>query len=444
MSSPKYEVEEGAGSSSVENLVKPSKSSFLQSRYIVIIGIVAVVAVVVAVSIAVPVAVSRRQSDPLTRAKNLMREVPLVDGHNDLPWQLKSNFDNQLQRLDLNEDTSNKFGSYGHTDIPRLRQGLLGAQFWAAYMSCSAQYKDALSHTLQQIDVIKRFVAQYPDVFEFVTTAQGIMDAFNNGKIGSLIGMEGGNGMDSDLGVLRMLYDLGVRYMTITHSCNTPWADNWTVDRDRNPEFNGLSAWGETLIKEMNRLGMLIDLSHVSADTMRDSLEVTTAPVIYSHSSAYELCNHYRNVPDDVLKLVKDNGGVVMVNFYDKYVCCYPKNDTTCDLKVVADHIEYIRDVCGIDCVGIGSDYDGVTTLPEGLEDVTTYPALIAELIERSWSDEDIKKLLGLNLIRAFEEAEKVRDSMKDTMPYDDPIPRAAPGEADNKCRYYVYNQPSN
>ncbi|XP_077982393.1 dipeptidase 1-like [Glandiceps talaboti] len=409
-------------------------------RYAILVGIAVVVGLVVVVTaITVPVVVnSRRESDPLTKAKDLMSQVPLVDGHNDLPWQLKLNFDNELQDIDLRISTSNKFGDYGHTDIPRLRQGLLGAQFWAAYTSCKGQYKDAIRDTVEQIDVIKRFVKQYPDTFTFVTTAQGIWDAFNDGKIGSMIGVEGGHSIDSNLGVLRMLYDLGTRYMTVTHSCNTPWADNWIASSNTShEEFDGLSPWGELVIKEMNRLGMLVDLSHVSFPTMIDALRISQAPVIYSHTSAFTLCNHYRNVPDNILQQVKENGGIVMVNFYDNYVCCYPKNNTVCDLKVVADHMDHIRDVCGIDCVGIGSDYDGVTTLPIGLEDVSTYPELIAELITRDWSDDDIKKALGLNLIRVFEGAERVRDEMKDVSPFDEPISRTATGENGSPCRYF-------
>ncbi|XP_070575857.1 dipeptidase 1-like [Ptychodera flava] len=415
-----------------------------RSRCIILLVLIGLLVIVI---IAVAVALAKKGGDslppdPLERAKALMKRVPLVDGHNDLPWQLKLHFDNRLENIDMYESTADKFDEgYGHTDIPRLRQGMVGAQFWAAYVACSNQYKDPVRFALEQIDVIKRFTNKYSEVFEFVTTAQGILDAFNKNKIGSMIGVEGGHAFDSHLGNLRMLYDVGARYVTITHSCNTPWADNWKCSQDNNPEFGGLSEWGELVIREMNRLGMLIDLSHVSFDTMHDTLRITEAPVIFSHSSAFAICAHHRNVPDDVLEKVKENGGVVMVNFYEKYINCPPMNQSVSDIKQVADHIDYLKSKCGVDCVGIGSDYDGVDVLPEGLGDVSTFPDLIAEMIRRGWSDEDIEKLLGNNLIRAFKEAEKVRDRLSSSIePYDETIPRDSGEEANNTCRHYIYN----
>ncbi|XP_041454447.1 dipeptidase 1-like [Lytechinus variegatus] len=413
-----------------------------RGRLILIIVGITILLVAIVVAIAVPVSLNNKSKRDSDLARQYMREVPLIDGHNDLPWQLVIYEDNDLSRIDLNQRPT---FNVTHTDIPRLREGLVGAQFWAAYTYCTSQYKDAVVHAIAQIDVIKRMVQEYPEVFEFVTTAQGIRDAFENGKIASLIGVEGGHNIDNSFAVLRAFYDLGTRYMTITHSCNTPWADNWKEDFEPEDQHNGLSEFGKDVIREMNRLGMLVDLSHVSVDTMNDALDVTEAPVIFSHTSAYALCNHYRNAPDSVLRRVKENKGIVMVNFYTLYINC-PPNNVTADpsyatLAQVADHMDHIKEVCGWECVGFGSDYDGIDTAPEGLEDASTFPALVTELIQRQWTEEEIKGALGNNFLRVFEEAEQVSRDLKANgmKPKVATLPRDEPDEANNVCRTYMY-----
>ncbi|KAM9861315.1 dipeptidase 1 [Aulostomus maculatus] len=362
--------------------------------------------------------------DPyMTKALNLMSETPLIDGHNDLPWQLRVQFKNQLNKVDLNKLNTT------HTNIPKIREGRLGAQFWSAYVPCQSQYKDAVRQTLDQIDVIHRMCENYPETFSFVTSSSDIMKAFRQNRTASLIGVEGGHSIDSSLGTLRTMYQLGVRYLTLTHSCNTPWADNWLVDTGSQPsEHNGLSPFGKQVIWEMNRLGMLVDLAHVSLKVMNQALDISKAPVIFSHSSAYSVCPHKRNVPDDVLKRVKETGGIVMINFYNNYVTCSKK----ASLSDVADHFDHVRKVAGADILGFGGDYDGVLRLPEGLEDVSKVPKLVAELLRRGWSDKEIKDALGNNLIRVFEKVEAVRDNLKSKRPDDVPIPD---DEVKNPCR---------
>jgi membrane dipeptidase len=370
----------------------------------------------------------------LEHARALHREVPLIDGHNDYPWTLREKVPSlDLAQLDIRVSQPGIM-----TDVARLRAGGVGGQFWSVYVPASLRGQAAIRATLEQIDIVHRLVARDSDVFAEARTADDVERAFKAGRIASLIGMEGGHSIDDSLGVLRTMYDLGARYMTLTHSENLAWADSATDE----PEHDGLTKFGEAVVGEMNRLGMLVDLSHVSPATMADALRVTKAPVIFSHSSARALCDVPRNVPDDILRLVKANHGVVMVNFYTAFVApegasyyndrmaeqqrlrglftdpakvrdeleAYGKTHKAppATLEMVADHVDHIRQVAGIDSIGIGSDFDGIDSAPKGLEDVSKYPALTAELLRRGYSDDDAKKILGLNVLRVMREAERV------------------------------------
>ncbi|XP_052247141.1 dipeptidase 1-like isoform X1 [Dreissena polymorpha] len=288
----------------------------------------------------------------LDRARCVLESYPLIDGHNDLAALYGIFANDSVYSVDLNSDMSFVWNhSYSRVDIPKLRMGLLGGQFWSCWVPCDAQYRDAVRMTLEQLDVIKRFINYYPGTFQFVDTSDDVLKSFHAGKIASMIGLEGGHSIDSSLGALRMYYELGVRYMTVTHSCNTPWADNWMVDEPtyNGTVLNGLTPFGKTVILEMNRLGMIVDLAHVAKKTMLDVLNVTRAPVLFTHSSVFSLCNHHRNVQDDVLLKTKANGGVVMVNFYTFFVTCSPNYKTEATLS----------DVAGMYC----SDYHNIAPL---------------------------------------------------------------------------------
>lgn len=330
----------------------------------------------------------------------------LVDGHNDLPWALRDKEDLTISKYDLSKPQP-EF----HTDIPRLKKGNVGAQFWSVYVPVSAAQPYAM--TLEQIEVVRTLIKKYPTTFEFAGSSSDLERIYKAGRIASMIGVEGGHSIENSLDKLRDLYSKGARYMTLTHSRNTSWADSCTDT----PKSNGLSRFGEEVVAEMNRLGMFVDISHISAQTMRHVLRVTKAPVIASHSSAYAVKQHPRNVPDDVLKLMKDNGGVIMVNFYSDFVCQGNGRDARavreCTVRTVVDHIHHIAKTAGVDHVGIGSDFDGVPTLPEELSDVSYYPYITQELLNRGYAATDIKKILGENLMRAFKKMEQVSRDLR-------------------------------
>jgi membrane dipeptidase len=398
---------------------------------------------------------ARAADDYQHRLEQVLQQTPLIDGHNDLPWEIRDRFKSDVAAVDLKSDTR-RFPVDADqtplmTDLPRLRLGMVGAQFWSVWIPVNVPGFEAVQMTLEQIDLVKRMAAQYPKDFEMAYTAADIRRVHKAHKIASLIGIEGGHQINNSLAVLRQMYDAGARYMTLTHSTNTAWADSATDA----PAHKGLTPFGVEVVKEMNRIGMLVDLSHVSPESMRAALAASEAPVIFSHSSARSLDDHPRNVPDDILRLVAANGGVVMVNFAPGYVseernhwqadraaevtrfnsppfaglyigqperakaaladwdAKHPRPVTT--LAQVADHIEHIRKVAGIDHLGLGSDFDGIPDAPVGLEGVDKYPKLLEELMRRGWSDADIAKLAGENLLRAMAAAEKVSAKLRAT-----------------------------
>jgi membrane dipeptidase len=371
----------------------------------------------------------------LAQAKRLAERAPLIDGHNDIAERMRG----QKPRYDFDTFDLRQHRPGFHTDIPRLRAGGLGGAFWSVYVPGTLQGESAVTATLEQIDAVQEMLHRYPDTFEAARTAADVERVVKAGRIASMMGMEGGHSIDRSLGALRAFSRMGVGYMTLTHNVTLPWADA-AMDVARN---GGLSKFGEEVVREMNRLGMLVDLSHTSPDTMRDALRVTEAPVIFSHSSARAICDVPRNVPDDVLAEVKKNGGVVMVTFVPGFIAPeagprHVKRQAESDrlkalpqstpaavtaameawdkanpapkatLSQVADHIDHIRKVAGIDHIGIGADYDGMDSQPEGLDDVSRYPALFAELLRRGYSDGDVQKIAGRNVLRVMRSAEAV------------------------------------
>jgi membrane dipeptidase len=368
--------------------------------------------------------------------RSLLRDAPLVDGHTDLLWELRNRVGYDLDRLDVSRPAPQL-----HTDLPRLRAGGVGGQFWSVYVPSTLPGHQAVTATLEQLDGFHRLLARYPADLGLALTAEDVVRVARSGRVASLAGMEGGHSIGESLGALRMMYALGARYMTLTHNDNTSWADSATDE----PAHGGLTDFGRQVVAEMNRLGMLVDLSHVAPTTMRAALDATRAPVIFSHSSARALCDHPRNVPDDMLAQLPANGGVCMVTFVPGFVvqaaadvrlelaeldrqwrrelgddspelerrrrewkAAHPEPSAT--LADVADHVDHVREVGGVDHVGLGGDFDGTDRVPVGLEDVSTYPALAAELRQRGWSDDELRRLAGRNVLRVLQAAEEVAE----------------------------------
>ncbi|MEA3106045.1 MAG: rane dipeptidase [Gammaproteobacteria bacterium] len=411
--------------------------------------------VAVAVLLCVPLAAWGANPNYEARVDRVLAGTPLIDGHNDLPWEIRSRFKSDLAAVDLKSDTARlpfpPDAAALMTDIPRLHAGKVGGQFWSVWVPVDIKGFEAVQATLEQIDLVKRMCERYPDDLAMAYSAADVRRIHQSHKIACLIGIEGGHQINDSLGVLRQMHAAGARYMTLTHTTNTDWADSATDT----PVHHGLTAFGEEVVREMNRLGMLVDISHVSPDTMKAALRISEAPVIFSHSSARALVDHPRNVPDDILRTLGQKGGVVMVNFATGYVSAvrndwnaaeaaertrfnsppfvglyigqperakaalaewvkdHPRPAAT--LAQVADHIEHIRLIAGVDHVGLGSDFDGIEDTPSGLEGVGKYPALLMELMNRGWTDTDVAKLAGGNVLRVMAEAERVAATLRGT-----------------------------
>ncbi|MBS0366038.1 MAG: dipeptidase [Proteobacteria bacterium] len=415
--------------------------------------------------LSLPLAVRAADSDA-QRVQRVLAQTPLIDGHNDLPWEIRVRFGGDLSRIDLAKPTAGlplpaDGGAPLMTDLPRLRAGGVGGQFWSVWVDSAITGPQVVQVTLEQIDLVKSMCARYPEL-GMAYTATDVARLHREHRIACLIGVEGGHQINDSLAVLRGYYDAGARYMTLTHSADNDWADSATDA----PRHHGLTPFGETVVREMNRLGMLVDLSHVSQETMRAALRVTRAPVIYSHSSARALTDHPRNVPDDVLRLVARNGGVVMVNFYPGYVSearrrweaeeaaeharlnsppfgglyigqperaaqalaewekAHPKPPVT--LADVAAHIQHIHDVAGADHVGLGSDFDGIPEAPAGMDGVAGFRPLLEELAHRGWSDADLGKLAGGNVLRVLAQAQAVSERLRGELPAAATVPAGA------------------
>ncbi len=405
---------------------------------------------------AVAASASAQSIDPKVKARidRILKATPLIDGHNDLPEQLVENYDSRVDRLD--QGTAAWTPKALMTDMARLRAGRVGGQFWSVYIDGAVTGDEAIRKTINQIDIVDRMIAAYPRDLERALTADDIVRIHKAGRVASLIGIEGGRQIGGSLTALRQFYRLGARYMTLTHNQTTEWADSATDD----PKWNGLSPFGLRVVGEMNRLGMLLDLSHVSPDVMRQAIAASRAPVIFSHSSARGLNDHPRNVPDDVLRLLPTNGGVVMANWVPLFLSparleyesrksaeegrlkTIIRNDSKAvaagvksweaanpappvTVTDVANHIDYIAKVAGHDHVGFGADLDGIPTTPTGLEGVESYPLVFAELVRRGWSDKNLAKLAGGNVLRAIRGAEATARAMKDVAPALDKLPTA-------------------
>ena len=398
------------------------------------------------------------ETDPALQAALAALEVaPVFDGHNDVPIQLRARFDNQINDFDFTDTSgtaqTHPQGRMMHTDLARLAEGRVGAQFWSVYVSASLPEPEAVQMTMEQIDVTKRLIDRYPDRLALALTADDVENAFRSGRVASMLGMEGGHSIGSSLAVLRQMYALGARYMTLTHSTNTPWADSATDE----PEHGGLSEFGKDVVREMNRIGMLVDLSHVSEDAMMDALDVAQAPVIFSHSGARAINGHSRNVPDSVLARLPENGGIVMVvalpgyinddqrqwyanreaelarqeslyrgqpDVVERAMAEWDAENPTPDATIgdMADHIDHIREVAGVEYIGIGGDFDGMPTGPVGFEDVSGYPQLFAELARRGYSQVEMELIASRNAVRVLREAERYAAQVSDQAPIETSI----------------------
>ncbi|WP_428684420.1 dipeptidase [Sphingopyxis sp.] len=399
------------------------------------------------------------QTSPEATAEAALKKAPVFDGHNDVPWALRGRVDNMINDFDF-KDTSHTARPDAtppviamHTDLMRLRKGRVGAQFWSVYVPANTNEQQAVQQTLEQIDVTKRLVARYPNDLALAATSTELEKAMKAGKVAGMMGMEGGQSIGSSLAVLRQMYDLGARYMTLTHSKNIPWADSATDA----PALDGLNDFGRQVVREMNRIGMIVDLSHVSEATMKDALEVAKAPVMFSHSGVRGVNPHPRNVPDSVLPLVKANGGIVMVVFLPGFLdadvraqglartaeqarlkAMYPGDPAAADAALktwdaanpvpttnvgkVAGHIDYLKKMIGVDHIGVGGDYDGMDSAPVGMEDVAGYPALFTELAKRGYTQAELQKIASGNMLRVLKAVEAYAASQKGQPPIETPV----------------------